>query len=240
MKGHARWGAAGLLLGLVTALVIPSFAQTTSPTSTPEASGRTVTVSGTATVRSSPDEAVVTLGVQTQARSAQEALQQNANRMVDVMEALLDAGLKQSDIATAGISLYPDYDSDGSVIVGYTTENLVSATVHDMDEVGEVIDAAVAAGANVTGGISFQLSDRDQGVGRALQAAVEDARSKAEILAAAGGATLGSVISITETGASTSPPVYYKDMVVAGQATTPVSPPTLEAQVSVTVVWSLS
>lgn len=239
MKDHAKWGAAGVLLGLVAALAIPSFAQTTSPTPTPSVSGRTVTVSGTATIRSSPDEAVVTLGVQTQARSAQEALQQNANKMVDVMKALLDAGLKQGDVATAGISLYPDYDSDGSVIVGYTAQNLVSATVHDMDRVGEVIDQAVAAGANLAGGISFQLSDQDQGVDRALQAAVEDARSKAEILAAAGGATLGPVVSIDETGRPVTPTIYY-DRMAAEAATTPISAPTLETQVSVTVVWSLS
>ncbi|MEW6059225.1 MAG: SIMPL domain-containing protein [Actinomycetota bacterium] len=239
MKAHARWGVAGMLLGLVAALAIPSFAQTPSPTPSPAISDRTVTVTGTAIIRSSPDKAVVTLGVRTQAESAQKAMEENADKMSRVMEALSDAGLEEGDIATAWVNLYPNYDEHGLVVVSYTAENQVDATVHDMDEVGEVIDTAVAAGANLAGGISFQLSDRDKGVDRALQAAVADARSKAEILAAAGGATLGSVISITETGASTSSPVYYRDEAVAA-ATTPVSPPTLETQVSVAVVWSLS
>jgi uncharacterized protein YggE len=109
-----------------------------------------------------------------------------------------------------------------------------------MAKVGEVIDTAIAAGANLASGVSFQLSDQNQGLDRALQAAVEDARSKAETLAAAAGATVGQVISITENGSSTPPPVYYEKTIAAGSATTPISPPTLETQVSVTVVWSLS
>jgi uncharacterized protein YggE len=197
-----------------------------------------VTVSGTATIRSAPDEAVVSLGVQTQAPTAQEALQQNANKMSDVMKALLGAGLGQSDIATSSLDLYPNYDSNGTVVVSYSAQNQVNVTIHDMNKVGAIIDTAVGAGANLSSGITFQLSDQNQGVEKALQAAVENARGKAETLAAAGGASLGSVVSITETGAPTPPPIYY-EKAMAAQATTPVSPPTLETQVSVTVVWSL-
>lgn len=237
MKGNVKWGVAGLVLGLAAALAIPSLAQT-SPPPTPGSSGRTVTVSGTATIRSAPDEAVVSLGVQTQAPTAQQALQDNARKMTDVMKALLGAGLKQSDIATTNVSLYPNYNSDGTAVISFVAENDIQATVHDMGKVGSVIDTAVAAGANVTSGISFQLSDQNQGLDRALQAAVADARSKAETLAAAGGATLGQVISITETAAPNPPPIMYEK--AAAAPSTPVSPPTLETQVSVTVVWALS
>src|SRR5581483_7481764 len=133
---------------------IPSLAQT-SPPPTPSTSGRTVTVSGTATIRSAPDEAVVSLGVRTQAPTAQQALQENASKMTDVMKALLGAGLKQSDIATTNVSLYPNYNSDGTAVISFVAENDIQATVHDMSKVGQIIDLAVASGANVTSGISF-------------------------------------------------------------------------------------
>ncbi len=94
MKAKVSWGAAGLLLGLVAALTLPSLAQTSSPSPGTDGSGRTVTVTGSATIRSAPDEAVVTLGVQTQAPTAQGALQQNASRMNDVVKALLGDGVK--------------------------------------------------------------------------------------------------------------------------------------------------
>ncbi len=83
--------------------------------------------------------------------------------------------------------------------MSYSAQNQVNATVHDMNKVGTIIDDAVAAGANLSSGITFQLSDQNQGVDQALQAAVADALSKAQTLAEAGSASLGQVISITET-----------------------------------------
>lgn len=242
MKAKATWGAAGVILGLAAALTLPSLAQTSPPpTASPGSDGRTVTVTGTATIRSSPDEAVVTLGVQTQSQSAQDALQENASKMGDVVHVILGDGIKPADLATVGLNLYPNYDSNGTIVVSYTAQNQVNVTVHALDTVGQVIDDAVAAGANLTSGISFQLSGENQGVDGALADAVADARSKAEAIAAASGATLGPVVQVTEGGGYVLPPVpYYGAVAEAAGATTPVQPPTIETQVTVTAVWSLA
>jgi len=239
MKAKMSWGAAGLLLGLVAALTLPSLAQTSSPSPGTDGSGRTVTVTGSATIRSAPDEAVVTLGVQTQAPTAQGALQQNASRMNDVMKAILGDGVKPADIATAWVNLYPNYDSSGTAIVSYSAQNQVNVTVRDLSKVGSVIDDAVGAGANLSSGIQFQLSDQNQGVERALGQAVANARAKAEALAAAGDATLGPVVTIAENTYGQYPPIPFAADAGRAEASTPISPPTLETQVTVTVVWSL-
>jgi uncharacterized protein YggE len=70
MKAKVSWGAAGLVLGLVAALTLPSLAQSSSPSPGTGGAGPTVTVTGSATIRSAPDEAVVSLDVQTQAPTA--------------------------------------------------------------------------------------------------------------------------------------------------------------------------
>jgi hypothetical protein len=237
MRANVKSGAAGLIFGLMVALSFPSFAQT-SPPAPVGTSDRTVTVTGTGTIRSAPDEAIVTLGVHTQAATAQAAMQQNAGKMSAVVRALLGAGLRQNDIATATLSLYPNYSNDGLAIVGYAAENQVNATIHDMAEVGRIIDKAVAAGANVSSGVSFRVSDQNRGLDEALQAAVADARHKAEVLASAGDASLGRVLQVTES-ATAIPGPLYRDVMAAEGATTPISPPTLETQVSVTIVWAL-
>jgi uncharacterized protein len=239
MKAKASWGAAGLLLGLVAALTLPSLAQTSSPSPGTDGPGRTVTVTGSATIRSAPDEAVVTLGVQTQAPTAQGALQQNASRMNDVVKALLGDGVKPGDLATAWVNLYPNYASGGTAIVSYSAQNQVNVTVRDLSKVGSIIDDAVGAGANLSSGIQFQLSDQNQGVERALAEAVANARAKGEALASAGDASLGSVVTITEGSAPQYPPVPFAADAGRAEASTPISPPTLETQVTVTVVWSL-
>lgn len=238
MNRRTTWGIAGLVLGLAAALTLPTFAQTDPPTPEPDTSRRSVTVSGTATVRSAPDEAVVTLGVQTQATTAEEAMAQNAERMDQVIRALLDQGLREEDLATSYLSLYPRYADSGLTVVGFTAENQVTAVVRDLGRVGRLIDRAVQAGANLTSGISFRLSGENEAADRALADAVADARGKAELLASAAGASLGQVVSISEAGVPTPPPVYY-EVAAAAEARTPVLPPELETQVSVTVTWVL-
>jgi len=238
MKGTAKWGIAGLLLGVVVALTLPSIAQ--DPEEADGVAERTVTVSGTATISSDPDEATVTLGVVTNALTAEAAMRDNAKRMEDVIAAIRRAGVAADDVATAWVNLYPRYDDAGVTIVGYTAENQVNATVRDMDSIGEVIDAAIAAGANLSSGISFGLSDESQGVEAALADAVADARSKAEALAAATGAQLGVVVQVVESG-TPAPSPLYRDYAVAeaASAAPPIETPTIERQVSVSVTWAL-
>jgi uncharacterized protein len=239
MKPNAKWGITGLVLGLAVAIMLPTFAQESSPNPGTEASERTVSTSGVAIVRSAPDEALVTLGVHTDAPSAEEAMQANADRMADVIRALIDAGLDQDDLATSMISLYPRWNETGSEVVGFTAENQITATVTNLDRVGAIIDGGVRAGANLAGGITFRVSNGNEAADSALTEAVADAKQKAELLAATGGDELGVVLSITESGSSVPPPVFYGETGVAADMATPILPPTLETQVSVNVVWAL-
>ncbi len=232
-KQRISIGIAGVVLGLVAALTLPSLGDSTS-TST----DRTVTVTGTSTIKAKPDEAVVTLGVQTQASSADAAMRENATKVNALIAALANMGIKGSDVSTSGVSLYPTYGANGNDITGYNASNQLAITVKDVGSTGKVIDAAVRAGANTLDGVEFKLSDQNTGMSDALTAAVADAKSKAETLASAGGAQLGGVLRITENASpSTQPPVFAAAEAVS--APTPIQPPTLETQVSVTVVWSL-
>jgi len=200
----------------------------------------TVTVTGSAVVSSQPDEAVIGLGVQTQASDAADALRENADRMAAVIKALTDLGIDRSDISTALVSLYPTYDSNGIAVTGYQAQNQITVTLHDLSKAGETIDTATAAGANLTTGITFQLSQGSPALTGALKAAVEDARSKADALAAAAGAKVGDVVAITEDSGGY--PIPYAEAGVdsrAAGAPTPVVPPAIQTMVSVTVVWEL-
>ncbi len=123
--------------------------------------------------------------------------------MSALIAALTDKGIAKDDIATSYVSIYPTYGNNGMDITGYQAENQVDVTVRDISKVGEVIDDSVKAGANLSNGITFQLSDQNQGVDQALADAVENARSKAETLAGAGDAQLGEVVSIQEGSGST-------------------------------------
>jgi uncharacterized protein YggE len=227
---------AATVFGIALGLSLPSTAQ--DPGDAP--AERTITVSGLGTVKTAPDEAIVSLGVQTQASTAQAAMNQNGERMSAVIRALLEAGVVREDIATSNVSLYPNYGSDGSNVTGFVASNTIDVTVKDLSKLGGLIDSAVEAGANLANGIMFRLSDENEGQEEALRGAVEDARGKAEILADAAGAGLGRVVTIMESSSGFPPPVYYEERAVAADgAGVPIIPPELETQVSVTVVWEL-
>jgi uncharacterized protein YggE len=228
---------AGFLAGAVIALQVPSTAQQEGGG---DVTRRTITVTGTSTITAKPDEAVVSLGVQTQATKAQDAMQQNATKMSSVIKALKDLGIGDADLATTNLSLDPRWDRDGTTVVAFQARNQVDVTLHDLDAVGETIDAAVAAGANLAGGITFGLSDRNQGLMRALADAVENARTKADAMAAASGANVGQVVTVTETSSGPQPYMDRMAYPMAAEASTPVNPPTIESQVQVSVAWELT
>ncbi len=253
--GHRLAGMlSGIAIGVVLALSVPSFASGGSPsgvsapqpsaitaTTAPDSPQRTVSVTGTASVRSTPDEAVVSFGVQTESPSAEDAMRENGTRMVSVLRALTDLGINDDEIATAGVNLYPSYGSDGTNISGYQASNQVSVTFHDLNLIGHAIDVAVKAGANLTNGVTFQMSPANRGSEQALATAIADARSKASAMADATDAQLGQVLTMTESGSpSIYPPMPYDTAVAGAEASaTPVNPPTLQTQVSVQVTWEL-
>ena len=103
--------SAGVVLGAIVALTLPSFAQDTG--SRFRTADRTVTVNGIATIKAKPDEAIVALGVQTQANTAQGALSENAVKMTALIASLMDKGIAKDDIATSSVSLYPTYGNSG-------------------------------------------------------------------------------------------------------------------------------
>jgi uncharacterized protein YggE len=231
-------GLAGIALGVVVALSLPSTAQSTDDRPTE----RTISVSGSARLDADPDEAVVRLGVRTQAATAQDAMDQNSAKMARVIAALRELGLGDEDLATSTLNLSPRYEDRGRSLVGYDASNDVQATIRDLASVGRVIDAAVGAGADVAGGIQFRLSDENQGVDRALAAAVENAKAKADAMASAAGTSVGQVVTIAEQGRGSYGDErfgYAADFEAAAVQSVPIEVPTIDTQVTVSVTWAL-
>src|SRR6266545_5743405 len=108
----------------------------------------TLSVVGTGSVTATPDTATLSAGVTTQGASASEAMAANASAMAKVIDALKRAGVASKDLQTQFVSVDPRYDDSGSAIAGYSASNSVSAVVRQLSQVGDVIDAAVRAGAN--------------------------------------------------------------------------------------------
>ncbi len=195
---------AALLLA-VTAIGWNSFsasAQTESPltTQTVGAPG-TITVVGDGTVTIEPDKAEAVIGVETAGTSVKDASAENAAIMQAVMDALAEAGIAIKDMQTNGYNVYADrgYGPDGaSQETTYRVSNNVNITIRDLATVGDILDAAIEAGANNIYGVNFSVAKPSAIESDARAQAVDDARAKAQELADLAGMELGQILSISE------------------------------------------
>ena len=185
------------------------------------ADGTKLSVTGSGTVLVESDLAIVTVGVQETSKDVLEAQSTVNEKITAIKQALLDAGVEESSINTDSINIYANYDySDNTeVIVGYTARNSLSVRTTDMDNVGSLIDAAFAAGANTLDNVQFTVQDDTQAREQALTMAVEDARRKADVLASAAGLQVASIERISEGGVSVYDSMrnYAADTVMAAE-----------------------
>jgi uncharacterized protein YggE len=195
-----------------------------------------ITVNGAGTVKTVPDQATFTIGVETQGSTAKEALAANSEQMRRVIAAVRAAGVSKDDVQTQDVSVSANY-SESNRIDGYSASNSVLVTIRNLSRAGGVLDAASNAGANQVYGPSLSRSDQDSAQEKALHDAVSNARKKAEALADAAGVSLGRVTAITE-GFSGGPEPYYADMRAAKAA--PIEPGTQDVQASVTVTFAIA
>ena len=158
---------------------------------------RTVTASGDAVISVKPDLARVTVGVETQAVTAQEAAAQNATIAQNVLTAVRGVLGSGGTTETISYTISPNYRSAAGqppVLTGYTVTNLIQVTTLDMGNVGRLIDAASGAGANRINGLSFGIRDEDPVRRQALTAAAKQARGHADAIAAGLGGRAGMVL----------------------------------------------
>lgn len=236
--------ATAAVITLSSIAVAPAFAQTmpVAPTVIPDGTLLDVTATGKTT--RVPDLATIRAVVVTQAPTAAAALSDNANRMSAVLSALKRAGIQPRDIATANVSLQPQYryeDNKPPVITGYQATNNVSIRFRDIAKSGAILDALVAQGANQIDGPNLSLDQPDAALDEARVDAVKRAQARAQLYAKAAGLSVSRILTIAEGGeiAGPPPPMPVYRMAAAKAADTQVMPGESDVTVTITVRFLL-
>ena len=170
--------------------------------------GTRLDVVATGEVTRVPDIARINAGVVTQARTATEAIAQNARQMSRVIAALKRAGIAERDIQTSSINLNPEYryvENQTPVLTGYRAGNEVTVKFRDIKETGAILDALVAEGANQINGPMLTIDKPEAALDEARRDAITKARARAELYARAVGKRVGRILSISESGAMMPP-----------------------------------
>jgi len=235
-----------ILVGIFTAALIFFVTGAQAQTETEEPTSnepRTISVNGSGIITLKPDIAYINIGVRSEGKNAEETVASNNTASQNLFQALAQAGIAENDIQTSNFSISPrqDYGSDGEIVgITYIVDNTVAVTVRDLNSVGAVLDAAVGAGANSISGIRFDVEDREAAQQQAMEAAVDNARTRAEVLAGAANVQLGAVISIQSYLGGATPIAYEKSQVMADTAASvPVSTGEMQISVDVSVVYEI-
>jgi uncharacterized protein YggE len=192
-----------------------------------QAQAPVVELSVSETVNAAPDIAQVGTGVTTRARTAKEAVRLNAIAMQKVVDRLKALGIAAKDIQTSNFNLNAqfNYPNGGTpVFTGYEASNQVTAKLRQVDKVGDVLDALVAAGANNINGPSFMLDDDTAQQQSARTRAFQRGQAMAQDYARMAGYTGVRLLEVSESvqGRGPVPPMPVAFRAEAAQAKTPI------------------
>jgi uncharacterized protein len=164
----------------------------------------TLFVTGTANTKVKPDKVILSLGVETNNKTANAALITNSKIMNKVIDALKTAGVKENETSTSSLSISPNYnysrpssDTIGK-ITGFTVSNLIQIQSTNIGNISRWIDTAIASGANTVNNVDFTISDKRlyETKNSLIKQAIDNARTKADIATSALGLKVVGVKSV--------------------------------------------
>jgi uncharacterized protein len=203
-----------------------------------------VVVVGEGSVSVAADVARIRSGVSTRGKTVREATETNSKTMAAILTALADSGIPQKDIHTAQLSIQPVYASQDphgeQKLVGYSVSNHVNAKIRHVEKLGEILDRLIAAGATDVWNVEFQVADPSKALDQAREAAIADARRKAELYARAAGVTLGRVVSIEEESERSAPLPMRALAAPGASAQVPIAPGESTLRAAVTVGFDIA
>ena len=243
---HARMGALPTVVLTVAVAIALAGCGTTGNTPSGSETGastaaQTVTALGTGKSSAAPDRADLTFSVVARAATTKGAMGDIAKRSDALVAAFKTAGVGEEDIQTQNLSLNIIRDRKGA-ISSYEAHVSLRVTARDIAKAGDLLDAGTKAGATEVWGPNLYLSETNEARTKAIDAAVADAKVRAERMAKAAGRTVGEVLSITEQGAVSEYPSKYSygvGLALERSAVPSVQPGTMDAYANVSVTFEL-
>lgn len=143
-------------------------------------------ITGVGEVTAAPDMATIDVGVVTERKTAKAAKAASDKAVTAFIDRLAAQGVTREQIESAHIQLSPRYQHSkdkAPELVGYRAERQVTVTLNQLDKLNAVLDGALGEGINRIRQVQLTSSDQSALKDKAREAAVNDAKAKAEALA---------------------------------------------------------
>jgi uncharacterized protein YggE len=156
-------------------------------------------VTGSATVKGTPDTVNFQIGMETTNINAVTALSLNNGRVGALEAALMKHGVTKKEMQTSGLDIEENTNNLGTV-TGFTVSDTLNVTMHQITKAGAAIEAAAQAGGNGVelNGITFSISNDSKLLSAARANAMRNAHTEASNIATAGGTRVTGIVKVVD------------------------------------------
>lgn len=197
-----------LILTVMTAVATQAQEKTIQPQ---------ISVSGEGKIKVIPDEAIISIAVETKGEESSKVKKDNDLVIDKVLKYLKTTKINQKDIKTERVSLYPQYDYQKKKNY-YMASQTINITLRDLSQYEVIMDELVKAGVNRINGVTFQSSEIEKLKSDARKQAIADAKKKAEDFAGALGQKVGKAILVSDNSQSFYSPPMYRNVAMSADA----------------------
>ncbi|WP_026715001.1 SIMPL domain-containing protein [Flavobacterium daejeonense] len=179
-----------------------------------------ITVSGEGKVKVIPDQATVSVSVETKGNVAKDVKKENDEKIDAVLKLIKKMNLAPTDYRTQRVSLNPQYDYEKRK-TSYNATQTIEIIVRDLNKYDELMEGLVNQGINRIDNVVFQSSKLAQYESEARKLAMKEAKHKAEDYVSVLGQKVGRALTISDNTQSYTPqPVYarFKTMAMESDA----------------------
>ncbi|MGD1012999.1 MAG: SIMPL domain-containing protein [Acidimicrobiales bacterium] len=243
-RGRRR-GALVVVLAIAVLVLVGDILSAVALGRTSSSSARsTVSVTGSGTATGTPNTVSFQIGVSSIAKNASNALAANNARVSALEAALIKSGITKRNMQTSGLNIYQNTNNNG-VVTGYTAEDDLSVTLHEISKAGAALDAATNAAGNGVqlSNLSYSISNQDSLYQKARTAAMKSAYAEASDIAKAAGETVGSIVRVSDqenSSGSTVPTPVFNTAVGKAASAVPVQAGSQTVTDQVSVVYALN
>lgn len=185
---------------LYFAVLAIAFLSTTQLPVAASASDDEISVNGEAEVRVTPDEVVLSLGVETFNLALRTAKSLNDDRIQKTMAAARGLSVQPSQMQTDYVSIEPKYERGdiARTLEGYIVRRTLVIKLKEISKFEDLLTSALEAGVTHVHGIDFRTTELRKYRDQARVMAIKAAQEKADLLARESGRRVGQARSIGE------------------------------------------
>lgn len=165
-----------------------------------------ITVSGEGKVKVIPDQASISISIETKGSKATDVKQENDKKMDAILKFVKKSNIATEDFQTQRVALNPNYDADKKKYSYIATQTL-QILLKDLSKYDVLMEGLVNEGINRIDNVEFKSSKMVQLQSDARKLAIKEAKAKAEDFVSVLGQKVGKAILISDNSQTYHPQV---------------------------------